>query len=268
MRHSKLTPLEVYRITPQSNCGQCRLPSCLAFSAAVVAGNKKLQDCPHLSPTIIQPLQATLTKTTEQPALQAAFLDKLKQKTSGLNFQHIAPILGCELQQDHLNIISLGKTFKVGQNGTISSECHIIPWVEAPILSYITHKTHRPISGNWISFRELQGGIDWQGLFSSRCEQPLCTLADRNPELLADLIDLFWGQETDTKKYDADIGLILHPLPHIPILICYQKSDADLDSSLIILFDECCGQNLHIKSLYTLCAGLVKMFEQIALRHG
>lgn len=267
MAKSKITPLELYKITPQNNCGQCLLPSCLAFCAAVVAGSQKLRNCPYITAKLVQTVQTQLDQAQEQPALQAEFLEKLKQKTGLLDFPKIAPILGCTAQGAELSIISLGKKFNITGQGKLTSECHIIPWVQAPILSYITHKTHMAITGNWISFRELKGGIDWQGLFTSRCEQPLCKLADRNPELLTDLIDLFMGKDMDSKKYEADIGLILHPLPHIPILICYQKPDADLESSLTIFFDECCGHNLHIKSIYTLCAGLVKMFEHIALRH-
>ncbi len=67
--------------------------------------------------------------------------------------------------------------------------------------------------------------------------------------------------------FDAEIALVLHPLPHIPILICYQAADGDLESELNVFFDECCAVNLHIKSLYTLCAGLVQMFEKIAINH-
>ena len=36
------TVIDVYKILPQTNCGKCLLPSCLAFAAAVVAGRKKL----------------------------------------------------------------------------------------------------------------------------------------------------------------------------------------------------------------------------------
>lgn len=268
MNPAKLTPLEIYKATPKNNCGQCHLPSCLAFCAAVIAGSKKLHDCPHLTETDLKHLSIRLANTNKQQTIRPEFLEKLEKKVTTLDFQIIAPMLGCTVSNNHLDIISLGKKFSISQQGTIHSECHIIPWIQAPILSYITHKNHMDITENWISFRELQGGIDWQGLFTSRCEKPLCKLADENPELLTDIIDLFMGQETSTKKYEADIGLILHPLPHIPILICYQKADQDLDSTLTIFFDECCTHNLHIKSLYTLCAGLVKMFEQIAGKHS
>ncbi len=76
----------------------------------------------------------------------------------------------------------------------MTSECHIIPWVQTPLLSYLTHPTHAEITGNWISFREIPGGIEWQGLFRSRCEEPLRRLADDNPDLLNDLLILFCRQ--------------------------------------------------------------------------
>ena len=268
MHPPKLTPLEIYKITPKNNCRQCHLPSCLAFCAAVVAGSKKFRDCPHLREEDLKPFLTIHTESNKKAAMRPEFLEKLEEQVATLDFPQIAPLLGCKFHKKHLVIISLGKKFSINQQGLIHSECHIIPWVQAPILSYITHQTHMDITRKWLSFRELQGGIEWQGLFTSRCEKPLCNLADQNPELLTDLIDLFMGSETDTKKYAADIALILHPLPHIPLLICYQRADEDLESTLTIFFDECCGHNLHIKSLYTLCAGLVKMFEHIAEKHS
>jgi hypothetical protein len=73
---------------------------------------------------------------------------------------------------------------------------------------------------------------------------------------------------TPTTGFQADIALILKPLPHVPILICYQAADDDLESELTIFFDACCGVNLHIKSIFNLCSGLVQMFDKIALLHS
>ena len=107
--------------------------------------------------------------------------------------------------------------------------------------------------------------MEWQNLFTSRCEKVLQEIADAHPELLTDLIDLFMGRKTE--GFDADISLILHPLPHFPLLICYQAPEEDLESKLTLFFDSCCGVNLHIKSIFTLCSGLVQMFDRIAEIH-
>jgi hypothetical protein len=265
MANPTLTPLEIYKLLPRSNCGKCRLPSCLAFAAALAAGTQGPADCPDLDPAAAARLGGGRPRREEREEEQAEFMEKLRHKMGQIDPAAAAPRIGASLRDRKLLIRSLGKDFSVDARGMVSSECHIIPWVEAPLLSYITHQTHTGITGRWLSFREFQGGIDWQGLFTSRCETPLRLLADAHPELLGDIIDLFQGRTIDW--YQADIALVLHPLPHVPILICYQAPEDDLESVLNIFFDECCGVNLHIKSIFTLCSGLVQMFTKIAEHH-
>ena len=42
------TPLEIFKLLPKSNCGQCQVSTCLAFAAAIIKDEKLLSDCPHL----------------------------------------------------------------------------------------------------------------------------------------------------------------------------------------------------------------------------
>jgi len=261
-----LTPLAVYRLLEKTNCGRCYLPSCFAFAAAVVSGQKKLTDCPLLDEATREQLAASLKTRAELEPDQAEFIDRLEEKVARLDLARIAPVIGADYRDDRLVISSLGKDFQVDQAGQLYSACHIIPWVKAPLLSYITNREHQGITGNWVSFRELQGGMEWQNLFTSRCERVLKELADENPELFSDIVDLFMG--VPTEGFQADIALILYPLPHVPLLICYQAPDDELESELTIFFDACCGVNLHIKSIFTLCSGLVQMFAKIARMHS
>ena len=265
MSKSTFTAFDVYKILPQTNCRKCLLPSCLAFAAAIVGNHKKLKDCPDLDPEVIAEFSAKYQSPGYMEVDQAEFIVKLQQKMAAINLETVAPLIGATIKDDRIIINSMGKSFAFDRKGNMTSECHIIPWVQAPLLSYITYKTHGDITGKWMSFREIKGGIEWQALFTSRCEEPLRKLADNNPELLNDLIDLFMGKTIDW--YEADIALILYPMPKIPILICYQAPEDDLESKLTIFFDECCSTNLHIKSIFTLSSGLVQMFTKIAEHH-
>lgn len=265
MTKATFKPLDIYKILPQTNCKKCLLPSCLAFAAAIVAGSKKFNECPDLDQEAMAAFSAKYQSPGPKEVNQAEFLDRLQQKMAGLDLAAVAPLIGATVKNETIIIHSLGKDFVLDRQGNMSSECHIIPWVQAPLLSYITHQSHAEITGRWISFREIKGGIEWQGLFTSRCEEPLRQLADANPDLLSDLITLFAGKAVDW--YEADIALILYPLPKVPILICYQGPEDDLQSKITIFFDACCATNLHIKSIYTLCAGLVQMFAKIAEHH-
>ncbi len=263
-----LSPLEIYKVLPQTNCSRCFLPTCFAFATSVVLGKIRLTECPFLDEKTILDFSSRLEVIEKNEPDQAEFIDKLEKKISQFNQSDLAEKakrIGATYTNSLLTINSFGKDFHVDNQGKVQSECHIISWVVAPILSYITHKTHSDITGKWISFREFNGGMEWQNLFVHRCEDRLCKLADDNPNLLEDIIELFMGEPIDI--FDADISFILYPLPHIPILICYQRAEEDLESKLDFFFDECCATNLHVKSIFTLCAGIVQMFKKIAEHH-
>jgi len=40
--------LDVLRLLPRTNCGKCGLPSCMAFAASLIEGERCLEDCPPL----------------------------------------------------------------------------------------------------------------------------------------------------------------------------------------------------------------------------
>lgn len=42
-------PQEIYAILPKTNCGDCGDAACLAFAVKLVKGEKRPEDCPHLS---------------------------------------------------------------------------------------------------------------------------------------------------------------------------------------------------------------------------
>ncbi len=44
-----LTGIEIYKLLPQTNCGDCGVPTCLAFAMKLGAGQAELARCPHVS---------------------------------------------------------------------------------------------------------------------------------------------------------------------------------------------------------------------------
>jgi hypothetical protein len=81
------------------------------------------------------------------------------------------------------------------------------------------------------------------------------------------MLQVFSGKRID-HHYPANISIVLHPLPKVPILICYSGPEDDLESNLIVFYDKIVDMNLNIQALYGLIVGLVTMFEKIASRHG
>ena len=46
---AKLTGIEIYKLMPRTNCGDCNFPTCMAFAMQVAAKKASLEQCPHVS---------------------------------------------------------------------------------------------------------------------------------------------------------------------------------------------------------------------------
>ena len=266
---SKITnPFDIYKLLPQTNCGECTLPNCLAFSAAIIKGQKQLADCPYIKNEDKEQLASRIGTREDFNRTRGEDLEVLKNKVSRIDFSAKADVLGAKLVSDKLAIKSLGKDFFVDSNGTVTSECHTHVWMTVPLLSYIVQSNGKDITGNWVPFRELKDGSPMNPLFVQRSEKPLKKLLDSNSELLGDLISMFSGQRADNNLFSSDIALSLYPLPKVPVLICYWNPEGDLDSDLNIFFDASVENHLKIESIFSLGVGLVMMFEKIAQKHS
>jgi len=53
-----LTGLEIFKLLPQTNCGDCEVPTCLAFAMKLAGGQAELTSCPHVSEEAIAALGA------------------------------------------------------------------------------------------------------------------------------------------------------------------------------------------------------------------
>ncbi len=47
-RRNLIGPLDAYRLLPRLNCGDCGEPTCMAFAAALLRGDRHLDECAHL----------------------------------------------------------------------------------------------------------------------------------------------------------------------------------------------------------------------------
>ncbi|MFP3982560.1 MAG: DUF3786 domain-containing protein [Desulfurivibrionaceae bacterium] len=259
-------PLEVYKILPQTNCGKCYFSTCLAFAAAVIKGEAQLTDCPDLDKASIEEFAPKIATRASSDWKQEEVLASLQKQVAALDLPSKASALGGKIVGDKLSLKSLGKDFLVDPEGNVTSECHTHAGLTIPLLSYILQSSGVEISGEWVPFRELEGGGAMNPLFIQRGEIRLKNIADRHTDLFEDLVGLFSGERAD-KEFFSDIALILYPLPKVPILICYWKPEEDLESVLNIFFDSTADRHLNISSIFSLAVGFVMMMEKIAVKH-
>jgi hypothetical protein len=259
--------MEIFTLLDKSNCRKCNEKTCLAFAGSVFLGKRQLNECPHLSEEVIAEYGETSSNRVPMNPDREEFAEKLIKELADIDLAEAARRLGAQYHDNKLTIKVLGKDFSVDSKGNFSSEIHIHPWVTIPVLNYIIGGAGLPVSGKWIPFRELEGGKTWGRFFNHQCEKPLKKIADTHTDLFQYMIQVFSGKQVEN-HYQSDISLVLHPLPLVPMLICYWKPEDGLESDLNLFFDSTAEENLNIESLYTLGTGLVRMFEKVVLTHG
>ncbi|MFO8033418.1 MAG: DUF3786 domain-containing protein [Desulfohalobiaceae bacterium] len=260
-------PMQIYSLLEKSDCRQCGEPTCLAFAAAVFRGQRSLDECPRLDPEVARQYAGQESKRSGPEEDMYRAMQELQQKVPELDFEEAARRTGGRLDRDRITVKVMGKDFSVDKQGRLMAEIHTNPWVGMPVLNYILHGKGLEPKGKWLPFRELPGGRVRSGLFEQRCEKPLKKIADEYTDLFQDMLDIFNAQQVD-EQYQADISILLYPLPKVPMLVCYWQADEGLESSLHIFFDETAPDNVGIDGVFSIGSGLAQMFEKLARRHA
>lgn len=259
--------MEIFQILDKSNCRECGEKTCLAFASAVFRGEKHLDRCPKLDKDIIAKFSDGSRSTTTIEQNRDDYLENLKKEIRNIDLAEAADRVGGQFARNKLTLKILGKNFSVDTDGNLYADIHVNPWVAAPFLTYVLYSEGLPVSGKWVSFRELENGRERYPLFQKRCEEAMKLIADKYNDLFEDMVHIFSGQQVE-EQFESDISVVLYPLPKVPIMICYWMPEDGIQSTLNIFFDETADKNLDIGSIFSLGAGLAQMFEKLAARHG
>jgi hypothetical protein len=258
---------EIFQMLEKSNCGNCGAKTCLAFAGAVFLGQRRLEECPRLDPSVIERMSVDQGLSTTAEAEGLAYLEKLRAEVATIDLKAAARRIGAQYSENKLTLKVLGKNFSVDDRGNFYADIHVNPWIAVPFLNHILFGEGLMALGRWVSFRELKNGRERYPLFQKRCEQALLRVADVYTPLFDDMVHLFGGQQV-RRQFASDISVVLHPLPRVPIMICYWQPSEGLSSSLNVFFDNTADKNLDIGAIFSLGVGLAQMFTKIALRHG
>jgi len=263
------SPIQIFQLLDNSNCGQCGETTCMAFAAAVFRGQRNLAECPRVDPGVIpstEDEEKPIDPVEASEREMAQRMQELQRGVASLDLSAAAERLGGSYDGSRLRLEALGMDVAVDREGGLHTAIHTNYWVAVPVLDYVLNASGARPNGQWKPLRELSQGISWQGLFGQRCEKPLKQVADTCPELFRDLLGMFRGTRPENGA-EADIAAVLYVLPLVPIMIAYWYPDEGLDSHLSVLFDANAERNLSMGSIFALGTGLGRMLEKLAGTH-
>jgi hypothetical protein len=105
------------------------------------------------------------------------------------------------------------------------------------ILHYMSATAPPPLTGNWISYREIPGASFYYSAFVKRALDPLIKTFGQNAECLLEAGKRLRGQTIDS----GDVGYEFRLLPNVSVRLILWTGDDEFPASANIVFDENIG---------------------------
>ena len=248
---AKVTPLEIVKRTPRSNCGACGYPACLAFGAAVAAKGEDPAKCPFLD-------RAGLDLSDTEPLADSRQRDlelvrHLKSKISSLSFADLASALGAVHRQseDALLLPYLGRQATIGRTGILLDGTEPEdPRDQILLYNYVAMASALPLSGEWIGMESMPNSISKIKTLERYCEKPLAALFSKMPsETIIAALEKIDGFRSPSDS--ASLAITVAVLPKIPQQVLFWAAEPEdgFAAQVKILYDRTALAFLDLESL-------------------
>lgn len=260
-----LSVLDVFKMLPRTNCGECGQPTCLAFATQVIKEGEDLSRCPYLPESAAPQVaavqaqqQAGLGRRRESLAIAR---EALEEKVASLDFARQATAHGLAAgEEDGHPFVLLpffGQELKVFKDRVLYPPgVQENPWDAILIYNYLASPGEAPVTGTWVSFQSLPNSVSKTKTLERLQHELAEDFAGRLALLIQRAEDL--GGRPVQVGEDADVALLFEPLPRVPILLLYWEPEEDFPAQARFLFDSSVGAYLDLESLLFLVEGLIE----------
>lgn len=120
----------------------------------------------------------------------------------------------------------------------LSLSCNAPPkdYIGILILHYLKKKLSGlpPIAGEWISFRQLEGGLGYYPAFKKRVIEPILRKYGSSPAAIFELVERFGAKKIQV----GDTSVILDVFDGVPVLITLWRGNEEFGPEANVLFDK------------------------------
>jgi hypothetical protein len=267
-----LSVVDLYRdVLPQTNCGDCGFPTCIAFASRVVADQLPLKTCPHLSEETVERCRPELEaqyaegRWTRRDMLADALrwareraakteLADLPERLGGTLVDGPAvdgPAVGGpdgpRLRLPYFrDAVLLGGPEVQREDGSPLDR-----WEQVFLLNHMAQGGSARPSGRWKAFQEFPNTVSKVKSMRAHVEEPLAERFAGAGERLASRAEILGGTTAGGDAPSADVAIRLTPLPRVPVLLLFWDADPEegTGAQVRLLFDETVTGHLDIESI-------------------
>ncbi len=267
-----LSVVDVYKILPRTNCGDCGYATCLAFASMVVSEKVPLSRCPHLSAETIARYQPELDaqhaagKWTRRD-LAADASTWARERAASMRIEDLPARIGGRLTkaEDGSAVLELPyfkTTVRIGADGIRHADgTEAGRWEQVFIYNHIAQGGSREPTGRWKALQEIPNTVSKIKSMQAHVESPLRRRFAGHLDELAAAAEGIGGQRVAGDGESADLAVRFAPLPRVPVMLRFWEADPEggLEAEVKLAFDETITEHLDIESIMFLSEQLTKM---------
>jgi hypothetical protein len=146
-----------------------------------------------------------------------------------------------------------------GEVKPLQNESEISLHQQILFLHYLASANGTPLTGEWITFKELPGGQFYVNPYQNRTIKPLLKYFGQNQKKFEEIALSLGGRPSTF----GDCSIILYPFPRVPLVYVLWEGDQEFAPSANILYDSAAADYLPTED-YALLPGLI-IWEMAAL---
>ncbi|MGC8490146.1 MAG: DUF3786 domain-containing protein [Syntrophobacteraceae bacterium] len=259
----RVAPLELYRCTPKTNCGECGHPNCFAFATLVVTGQQNVSDCPYLGGKELEALLERLENQLDRGVgiSREGFektMEFLRGEIEKCDFRVVAKSLGAKVEEraDGAGLVLpyFNDTLLVTRSDIANlSGGALTAWEKILVFNYVIGGATEP-SGTWVGMESLPNSVSKIKSLKAHCEEPLSQLYAGRADAFLKAVSR-WGREVALKDEGIDCAAQFAVFPKLAIRLLFwdEVQEEGYACRVKFLFDSRVLQVLDLESLLFAC---------------
>lgn len=116
------------------------------------------------------------------------------------------------------------------------------------LLHYLIRSDGNPLTGKWVAYKDIPGGLLYAGVFARRVTEPLQRKFGKSAESFREAGTKSGGEPVQI----GDASFILHAFPYVPLQYVLWEGDEEFPPSVQLLFDASVDHYLTLEDIVVL----------------
>lgn len=258
-------------VLPQTNCGDCGYPTCMAFAGRVVSEKLPLENCPHLDAAMLEKCSLELQEQYRDGKwlkrdMAADALEWAKKQCTSMAIEDLPERIGGKVidysGQKALVLPYYNDSVIISKEGIVNSDGSAITRNEQVFLYiHMAQGGSQAPTGKWKSLKEFPNTVSKVVSMIAHVEKPLVEKFSGNVDELRIRSERIGGIDKSGQYDTADLAFYFQILPKVPVMLVFWDAEPEdgFEADVKLLFDETVILHLDIESIMFLSERLKEL---------